>query len=185
MKKIGVFGSAFNPVTWAHHEIVKRMIEIFDVVYIVPSYVHAVKNNLAPYDLRMKMVDAMFNDLDDDKRIIISDIEEVIFKRKNDGSAIFTIEVLRCLREFHPEDNIKFIIGPDNVDLNGFSKEDQIEIRTDFGVHVTEEIKGVRSTLFRDKIQSKSPLKELMKYSTEKVVDIITEHKLYLEGWDD
>ncbi|MDF4536048.1 nicotinate-nicotinamide nucleotide adenylyltransferase, partial [Vibrio parahaemolyticus] len=51
MKKIAVFGSAFNPPTLGHKSIIDSLGH-FDLILLVPSIAHAWGKTMLDYELR-------------------------------------------------------------------------------------------------------------------------------------
>lgn len=62
MKKIAVFGSAFNPPTLGHKSIIDSLGH-FDLILLVPSIAHAWGKTMLDYELRSQLVDQFIQDI--------------------------------------------------------------------------------------------------------------------------
>ena len=62
MKKIAIFGSAFNPPSLGHKSVIESLSH-FDLVLLEPSIAHAWGKNMLDYPTRCKMVDAFIKDM--------------------------------------------------------------------------------------------------------------------------
>ncbi|MDW6004881.1 nicotinate-nicotinamide nucleotide adenylyltransferase [Vibrio mangrovi] len=110
MLKIAVFGSAFNPPSLGHKSVIDSL-NHFDQVLLVPSIAHAWGKTMLPYDMRCRLVDALILDLGSDK-IKRSDIEEQLYVP---GKHVTTYAVLTALQKIYPQDELTFVMGPDNL----------------------------------------------------------------------
>lgn len=113
--KIGVFGSAFDPPHLGHADVINQALTVFDKVVIVPSYQHPFGKVMAPFKLRVDMAKAMCLTLDHPKRVVISKVEEVIYKEMIQKRAIYTFDVLLELSKRFTSDSLTFVAGPDNL----------------------------------------------------------------------
>lgn len=112
MKKIGIFGGAFNPPHVAHAIIADDVREQFrlDKVLFIPSGVPPLKESEAvTAKHRLNMSKLAF---ENDKYFEISDIEI-----KNTSVKSFTVDTLVSLKESYQKEEIRFylIIGTDNL----------------------------------------------------------------------
>ncbi|MCV5855789.1 hypothetical protein OFN53_34760, partial [Escherichia coli] len=62
MKKIAIFGSAFNPPSLGHKSVIESLSH-FDLVLLEPSIAHAWGKNMLDYPTRCKMVDVFIKDM--------------------------------------------------------------------------------------------------------------------------
>jgi len=168
MSKIGIFGSAFNPPTNAHKMLVDESLKYFDKVILLPSYSHPNKNNLVEYNLRVEMLNALF----DDNRVEISTIEKEIYSKKND--TVYTIDLIEYLDRYHSNLNYYLIFGSDNKDLIGFNRRNYIINNT--RLYFLDEVKGIRSSKIRKNLKSKKSISGL---TSDSVINIIKKYKLY------
>lgn len=100
---IAVFGGAFNPPHVGHKFVADSLIEneIVDEVWFVPVFEHPWadrygKHKLAPYDIRVKMLEAF-----------IGDKQKVVHYK----DVSFTYNTLRYLQEKHPEHKFSWVMG--------------------------------------------------------------------------
>lgn len=77
MKKIAVFGSAFNPPTLGHKSIIDSLGH-FDLVLLVPSIAHAWGKTMLDYELRSQLVDQFIQDIGSNK-VQRSDVEQALY----------------------------------------------------------------------------------------------------------
>ncbi len=155
-QKIAVFGSAFNPPHRGHEDVMQQIQGFADLTLVVPSYCHAFGKNMMPYDLRVKMVEAMVEGATFCKPVIVSRIEADLAKQKKDKTPIYTYDVLNAIEQAYPHTQIYFIIGPDNADpkvWKHFHKAEDITER--WNTWVAEERLAIRSTPIRAKLDSK------------------------------
>lgn len=109
MKKIGIFGSSFNPIHLGHLILVDQAVERLDLdfVYLVPTKNPYHKNvDMLDFEMRLKMtgLEADIND-----KMIVSDIENHF-----QGNS-YTYDVINLLQKKHPKDSLFFIMGSDSL----------------------------------------------------------------------
>lgn len=108
--KIGIFGGSFNPIHKAHVEIVKYVLKTLnlDKIIVIPVGKPSHKGKLANDDVRYKMCELCFKDMD---KIEVSDIE---IKQK---TTCYTIDTLEKIIDIYGEDNEYFeIVGQDCIE---------------------------------------------------------------------
>lgn len=106
MTKIAIFGGAFNPPTIGHQQIVNRISEEFDEVWIMPCNKHRYKKDLVSNKLRLEMLNSLKFEKDN---VIISDFE---IRNDLNGRLYETMVLLKSIFkdcEFH------IIFGSDNL----------------------------------------------------------------------
>lgn len=151
MKKIAVFGAALNPPTYAHTNIIKTLADEFDLVLVVPSFMHPFGKNMIPFEDRLRMAQIMIDSTQKDN-ISLSAIES---KLPNENNRIYTIDVLNKIKEKFINDDIYFVMGQDNKDnFEKFYKHD--EIIKNYKLKTIENIPEIRSTLLREELKKKS-----------------------------
>jgi len=151
-----VFGSAFNPPHAGHADVINQALEKFDCVIVVPSFSHAFGKSMAPFELRLDMVNALVK-LHSDwlQRVIVSDIEKTIADRKPGNSPIYTYDVLVELEALYQNDPLTFVVGPDNADPQIWAKFYKAsEIDKCWGRWEAKERQRVRSTGIRKILKS-------------------------------
>jgi nicotinate-nucleotide adenylyltransferase len=173
MLKIAVFGSAFNPPSLGHKSVIDSLSH-FDQVLLVPSIAHAWGKSMLPYEQRCQLVDALIQDLASDK-ICRSDIEEQLYRP---GENVTTYAVLTALQQAHPQDELTFVIGPDNLfKFERFYRAK--EILQQFNVMACPEKVSVRSTDIRQQLQQGKDIDTL---TTPSVARLIHALSLYQSG---
>ena len=153
--RIGVFGSAFNPPHMGHADVLAQAVKSFDTLVVVPSYKHAFGKNMMPYAFRLEMTQALVADIQLERNVVVSDVEQLIAAGQNDDYPIYTYHVLRQLETEFGHGRLTFIVGPDNADpatWKRFYRSDDILNR--WGIWAAEERLHVRSTLIRNKLQA-------------------------------
>ncbi|MCE0494910.1 nicotinate-nicotinamide nucleotide adenylyltransferase [Vibrio salinus] len=170
MNKIAVFGSAFNPPSLGHKSIIES-ISHYDSILLVPSIAHAWGKDMLDYDIRCELVDAFILDLNM-PNVHRSDVEERLVKPEQ---VVTTFDVLDFLQQCHPESELTFILGPDN--LFAFKKFHRAsDILQRFSVLACPERVPVRSTTIRQYLAEKRSISEL---TTPQVVSLIAKRHLY------
>ena len=106
--KIGVFGGTFDPVHQGHIELCKTAIEELDLdlLYVMPNGNPPHKEERTDAKDRLKMVEIAFRNMD---KVKISDYEI----RREEYS--YTYETLTDFKKEHPDDEIYFLMGMDNL----------------------------------------------------------------------
>lgn len=110
MKKLGIFGGAFNPPHIAHcivADSVREQLKLDKIIFI-PSGNHPLKKSIDAGQ-RLKMAEIAFGN---DSNFEVSDIE---VKNKNEKS--YTVNTLQKLNELYKNEKVKLhlIIGVDNL----------------------------------------------------------------------
>lgn len=118
-----VYGGSFNPFAINHFDIVRWLAnrDEFDVVMVVPSAAHALKDDLVPYVHRLNMTQLGVRDakyavpsVPRQTMIIASDVEMQMLTEQS--SPIHTIDLLRRIRRGpigSRASRIRFAIGED------------------------------------------------------------------------
>ncbi|ENM3756985.1 nicotinate-nicotinamide nucleotide adenylyltransferase [Vibrio cholerae] len=170
MKKIAVFGSAFNPPTLGHKSIIDSLGH-FDLVLLVPSIAHAWGKAMLDYEQRNRLVDQFIQDIGSSK-VQRSNVEEALYTPKN---SVTTHAVLTRLQALYPEDELTFVIGPDNLlNFAKFYKADEILQR--WAVMACPERLPIRSTAIRDALQNGQPITDM---TTSGVERLLHQQQLY------
>ncbi|EOE6053900.1 TPA: nicotinate-nicotinamide nucleotide adenylyltransferase [Vibrio cholerae] len=170
MKKIAVFGSAFNPPTLGHKSIIDSLGH-FDLVLLVPSIAHAWGKTMLEYELRSQLVDQFIQDIGSNK-VQRSDVEQALYAPPE---AVTTYAVLTRLQALYPEDELTFVIGPDNLlHFGKFYKADEILQR--WTVMACPERLPIRSTAIRDALQNGQPITDM---TTSGVEHLLYQQQLY------
>ena len=116
MKRVGIYGGAFNPVHVGHKHVVNYILKenIVDEVWIVPSYRHFHGKQMASHSDRCMMCELMFADMDKVRLLDIDSVFSYIYP-EYDGSTIEFMKHLRKAVDKDPQD-FYIIIGQDNAE---------------------------------------------------------------------
>lgn len=171
MTKIAVMGSAFNPPSLGHKDVIRQALKQCDEVWLVPSFRHAWGKSMAPYEQRCQMVKAFLNDLND-PRVRLYAIEHEIA-----GDApVYSYDLLCALQSrITQSDTLYLLIGPDNAAaFERFHKAD--EIKKKWQLMVVKERVPMRSTTIRHAIQNQHSIEGM---TTPTVVEFLLHTPLY------
>ncbi|AXB34021.1 nicotinate-nicotinamide nucleotide adenylyltransferase [Vibrio campbellii] len=146
MKKIAVFGSAFNPPSLGHKSVIESLSH-FDLVLLEPSIAHAWGKNMLDYSIRCKLVDAFIKDMGL-SNVQRSDLEQALYQP---GQSVTTFALLEKIQEIHTQADITFVIGPDNFfKFAKFYRAEEIMER--WAVMACPEKVNIRSTDIRNSL---------------------------------
>lgn len=106
--KIGVFGGTFDPVHQGHIELAKAAIKMLslNLLYVLPNGNPPHKDRKTNQSDRLEMVKIAFSKI---PSVTVSDYE---IKRE---TPCYTFETLSYLKQQHPDDEIYFLMGSDNI----------------------------------------------------------------------
>ncbi|MGR5237144.1 nicotinate-nicotinamide nucleotide adenylyltransferase [Vibrio alfacsensis] len=172
MKKIAVFGSAFNPPSLGHKSVIESLSH-FDLVLLEPSIAHAWGKNMLDYPIRCKLVDAFIEDMGL-SNVQRSDLEQTLYQP---GQSVTTFALLEKIQEIHEQADITFVIGPDNFfKFAKFYKAEEIMAR--WSVMACPEKVKIRSTDIRNALLQG---KDISAYTTPTVSELLLSEGLYKE----
>lgn len=164
MRNIAVFGSAFNPPSLGHKNVIESLTQ-FDLILLVPSIAHAWGKEMLDFQLRCNLVDAFMKDLTINHVELCKDEEQLLAA----DNRVTTYQLLNHLAVVYPDDRLTFIIGPDNLmNFSKFHKADEIMDR--FSVMALPEKVKVRSTDIRASLQQGKSIDHL---TTPSVIALI------------
>ncbi len=111
--KIAVFGGTFDPPHVGHLHIAKALIEkmLVDEVWFVPVWQHPLGKSVQHTHHRLEMLKVMIKD-QPQMRLELFEIEQ--------GGVSYTYRTMKALQVAHPEHELVFVMGSDN--LQSFSK---------------------------------------------------------------
>ncbi len=170
MRKIAVFGSAFNPPSLGHKSVIESLTH-FDLILLVPSIAHAWGKPMLEYSTRCKLVEAFIGD------IALNNVESCSIEARivEPGKSVTTYQLLEALQTHYPDDTLTFVVGPDNL-LN-FGKFYHSEMILDkYSVMSCPETVKVRSTDIRNRLANGEYVEDL---TTPKVATLLAELSLY------
>lgn len=106
--RIGIFGGTFDPVHLGHTSLAKKAVyELsLDILYVIPNGKAPHKENQAAKEQRFSMVEIAFSDME---KVIVSDYE---LKKETPS---YTWETLQYFQGQHPDGELFFIMGMDNL----------------------------------------------------------------------
>lgn len=178
MRKIGVFGSAFNPPTKSHMEVLMWALDHCEQIYVVPAFRHAFGKSMLSYPIRLRLIQAFLKDLGN-PRLLLWDLEPELSSGSN--APVFTFDVLNGIeKRLHDAKespfSLSFIVGPDNSqNFRDFHRSDEILARWDL-LHAPD-AGEIRSTKIRDCIARGTPFSEM---TTPSVASLIKSDLLYV-----
>ncbi|EKO3830721.1 nicotinate-nicotinamide nucleotide adenylyltransferase [Vibrio harveyi] len=173
MKKIAVFGSAFNPPSLGHKSVIESLSH-FDLVLLEPSIAHAWGKNMLDYPIRCKLVDAFIKDMGL-SNVQRSDLEQTLYQP---GQSVTTFALLEKIQEIHTQADITFVIGPDNFfKFAKFYKAEEITER--WTVMACPERVKIRSTDIRNALLEGS---DISGYTTSTVSELLLSEGLYKQS---
>lgn len=126
--KVGLLGGSMNPPHIPHEKIAKKMVEIFDIVYVIPCGHRVDKcstNHTSIYD-RLEMVKIVFGNIPG-IRLDLSDLENDVFTS--------TFELQKKYEKIHPNAEIWHLIGEDIV-AGGRLGASEIQKKWDHGKYI-------------------------------------------------
>ncbi|GAD90309.1 hypothetical protein VHA01S_039_00290 [Vibrio halioticoli NBRC 102217] len=171
MKKIAVFGSAFNPPSYGHLSVIERLSH-FEQVLLVPSIAHAWGKQMLDYAERCTMIEGFISDIPC-RNVTLSRIEQRL-NGQSEGS-ITTFQVLSALQAEHTDAELTFVMGPDNLfNFAKFAKAEQI--MKHWNVLACPETTAIRSTEIREKLAQHQDINHL---TTKSVVKILQNQHFY------
>jgi nicotinate-nucleotide adenylyltransferase len=119
-ERVGVFGGSFNPPHVSHVLAVTyaKLVAELDRVLVIPVYQHPFSKELAPFEIRLTMARAAFQDL---HFVEVSDVEREL------GGESKTLRTLEHLAVTAPTRQLRLIVGSDVLgDLPKWHRFDRI-----------------------------------------------------------
>lgn len=103
------FGGSFNPPTVGHEEIARKMIEVYECeqLQFIPVGDHYEKKGLINSNHRVEMLELVCRGLDK---------ASVNLVEVNQQRALTTYETLRIIESEYPGQEIRFVMGADNLE---------------------------------------------------------------------
>ena len=178
--KIAVLGSAFNPPTLGHKDVIKQCLDAncFDEILLVPSIAHVFGKKMAPFVDRVSWLELFLSDLNADKlfnpantRLSINLCEQRLFANANNEGTVCTYDVLNFLKNDYEKKyldavSLFFVIGPDNVkNLAKFKYAKELQETFDF--FIAKDKTNIRSTTLRTALDAKD---DISAFTTESVM---------------
>lgn len=109
MSKIGFFGGSFNPVTFAHTNLAKKVVDVcnLDKLVFVPMSDSYTKEGLIEFKFRYDMLKIVCNK---DKKLEVSDIED------RQKTRLYAIDIFEIIKSQYKSEDIYYIMGTDNLE---------------------------------------------------------------------
>ena len=186
MARIGVFGSAFDPPTCGHLDVLEQVASQFDLILLVPSAYHAFNKQPISFELRIQLLQAWQQDIQLPCALRVCDVEKTLLQKKP-NQPVYTFDLLEALEQQFNSAQLSFIRGSDNADpavWQRFYKASEIEQRWQV-VTASERVLArsskVRSALAQVSQQTEQePTDELLQTMlTPSVLAFIMHHRLY------
>ena len=180
--RIGVFGSAFDPPTLGHQDVLQQAASSFDKILLVPSASHAFNKKSLSLPVRIELLKRFAREAEVDCELEVSDLEADMLK-ENPDQPVYTFDLLERLEQvYNNEAEFGFIRGPDNADPNvwrRFYKSFEIEQR--WLIFTARERLQIRSSKVRSILESPELAddKNLDRFLLPSVRAYIQQHKLY------
>ncbi|MFO1258073.1 MAG: adenylyltransferase/cytidyltransferase family protein [Gammaproteobacteria bacterium] len=188
MKKIGVFGSSFNPPTLGHQDVILQAAAHFDEILLIPSVAHAFQKQMIELPHRLNMLRLLIESKHYLVPVKIFNIEVSIQNRAGLNKPVYTFDMMSELVNFYEtlcqSVELHFILGPDNAKpevWQTFYRSKEIEQQ--WPLFVAKEQLPVHSTAVRQLIQSETDANKLAEQLTplvgEHIAQYIVRHQLY------
>ena len=155
-ERIGVFGSAFNPPTLGHLDVIQQAAKQFDQILLVPSAAHAFAKNMQSFEHRFAMVEHFIDEAEIADCHLTACNVEIELLTANPDKPVYTYDLLCHLDTSYSGAEFGFIRGPDNAapdTWKRFYKASDIESR--WVIFTAEERLSVRSTKVRELLATK------------------------------
>ncbi len=113
--RLGVFGSAFDPPTLGHLDVLQQAAGHHDRILLVPSVLHAFDKRPQPFKLRLQMLQCFIDEARVDCPLEICDLENELLAQ-NPERPVYTYDLMTALaRQYQNDIELSFIRGPDNA----------------------------------------------------------------------
>ncbi len=185
--KLGVFGSAFDPPTLGHLDVLRQAATCHDDILLVPSAFHAFDKNPQPFSLRLLMLQCFIDDADVGCPLEVCDLEATLLEQ-NPDKPVYTYDLMEALAgKYQGQAEISFIRGPDNArpeTWKRFYKSKEIEER--WPIFTAIERVAIRSSDVRRILESSKvaddDLQQGLNMLLPSVQAFIMNHNLYQTG---
>lgn len=186
MKKIGVFGSSFNPPTLGHQDVILQAAACFDEILLIPSVAHAFQKQMIELPHRINMLRLLIESERYPVPVKIFNIEASIQHRSDQDKPIYTFDMMSELVDFYQTlrqpVELHFILGPDNAKPEVWRNFYRFqEIEEQWPLFIAKERLPVHSTAVRGVIQSETDTNKLAKQLTPLVGEHIARHIIHYQ----
>ncbi len=186
--RLGVFGSAFDPPTLGHLDVLQQAAASHDRILLVPSAWHAFAKKPQPFNLRLNMLHCFIDDAADLLcPLEICDLEATLLKQ-NPNQPVYTYDLMAALEaQYANQASLCFIRGPDNArpeTWSRFYKAQEIEAR--WPIFTAAQRVDARSSTVRKILESLQPADDYLQPDlnmlSPSVKAFILRHNLYKPG---
>ncbi|PJE78314.1 nicotinate-nucleotide adenylyltransferase [invertebrate metagenome] len=114
--RIGVLGSAFDPPTMGHLDVILQAAPYMERILLVPSAAHPFGKQLVNFSHRLKMLELFISDISVNHCQVESCDLEYSLLADNPDHPVYTYDLLKRLEAIHQDKaELCFIRGPDNA----------------------------------------------------------------------
>lgn len=175
--KFAIFGSAFDPPTQGHQDVLQQVASYVDTILLVPSFSHAFGKRSQPFEQRCELVRLFIKDLSLPCTVELSDIEQTLYQDK----PVYTFDLMCAVEAQYPDAQLIFVRGPDNATPEVWQRfYNHREIEQRWTLFTATERRAVRSTAVRQELsQSVLNRAALQTLLTPTVMDYLLNHPIY------
>lgn len=152
--EIAVYGGAFNPPHIGHADAIRQACAKASKVLVIPSYVHPMGKEMAPFASRMEWVSRFIREMQEEGLDVeISDIEQDIYIET--AEPVFSYRLLEAVARKTGVDkaSIALVVGEDNRNnLDSFKEYERI--LASFQILIVNEEHHIHSSQIRQQLES-------------------------------
>ncbi|USE36883.1 adenylyltransferase/cytidyltransferase family protein [Endozoicomonas sp. SCSIO W0465] len=185
--RLGIFGSAFDPPTLGHLDVLQQAATGHDCILLVPSAFHAFDKNPLPFSLRLQMLQCFIDEADVGCPLEVCDLESELLEQAP-GKPVYTYDLMTALTsKYQGKATISFIRGPDNASPETWKRFYKWrEIEKKWPIFTATERLAVRSSDVRKVLESSKiaddDLQQGLNMLLPSVQAFIMNHNLYQTG---
>lgn len=179
MKKIGLFGGAFDPPHRGHLAVLQDLCrkDVFDEIWIIPVFSHPYEKKMASYDVRLNLLKLLISEIETNKIIQVNTIEKDLSK-----TPVYTYDTIQGLKKRHPKYEFTLILGTDTKnDLPNWYRYDDLKNEVSFffvprNGFETSPFPKVSSSDIRENLRQSKPIDHL---TTPHIAEYLISHHIY------
>lgn len=184
--RLGVFGSAFDPPTLGHLDVLQQAATCHDCILLAPSAFHAFDKNPLPFGLRLQMLQCFIDEANAGCPLEVCDLEAELLEL-NPGRPVYTYDLMEALTsKYQDKAMLSFIRGPDNARPETWSRfYKSTEIEEKWPIFTATERIAIRSSDVRSILESAKiadDLQQGLDMLLPSVQAFITNNNLYQTG---
>ncbi len=185
--KIGVLGSAFDPPTRGHLDVMQQVAGQVDRLLLVPSAAHAFAKQMTPFLQRVAMLERLLADIELSVPVTICTLEQQLLACTPEHP-VYTYDLLDALAQQYRERDeaveLVFVRGPDNAAPETWSRFYRAaEIEQRWQLFTASERLAVRSSsvraLCKTTVSTGRLRAQLAEMLTPGVIDYLIQERLY------